>query len=96
MPKREKSATSKALGFLIYIFVYTMLLLKKVKCKEKIRFMFSKKQKLMTCIYAAYKAKVEMVDTTCIGPFSLTNRIGERDRFLQMFPPKTTSEYKIN
>ena len=29
----------------------------------------------------AYKAKVETVDATCIGLFSLTNQIGEHDQF---------------
>ena len=30
-----------------------------------------------------------MVGVTSVGPFSLTNQIGERDRFYQMFSPKT-------
>ena len=37
----------------------------------------------------ACKAKVKMVGVTSVGPFSLTNQIGERDRFYQMFSPKT-------
>ena len=71
-----------------------MLLLKKAKCKENLLFMFSK-NKTDDVSLPAYKAKIEMVDATCIGLFSLTNQENVID-FSRCFIRRQTSGYKIN
>ena len=38
---------------------------------------------------SASNSKMKMADATPITPFLMTNQIGKRDRFNQMFSPKS-------